>query len=105
MQTGAACSPSGVETNTAFDFRTRDHLIVVGGVKVGAGQLRQLFGVGRILVGDGDEAHRRVLGGEPRAQRADAARADDGDAEVFRLHALLPQLWSFGNEGTAGDYT
>ena len=36
----------------------------------------------RIAVRDREEPHRRVLGGEPRAQRADAAGADDSDPDV-----------------------
>jgi hypothetical protein len=36
----------------------------------------------RIHVGDGDETDRGVGAGEPRAQRADAPRAHDGDSEI-----------------------
>ena len=43
----------------------------------------------RVLVGHREKAHRRMFCREPRAQRADAARADDGDAEILCRHALL----------------
>ena len=72
------------------NVRMGDDLVVVGGVQMRAGQIRELLGVGRVLVGHRDEAHRRVFGREPCAQRADAARADDGDAELFCRHAFLP---------------
>src|ERR1700688_287071 len=40
----------------------------------------------RVLVGHCEKTHRRMLGGEPRPQRADAARADDRDADVRLFH-------------------
>jgi hypothetical protein len=61
-------------------------------MEVGARKLGQLFCICGILVGNGDKADGRVLGGKPRALRADAARADDRDAKVFRLHVRLPKL-------------
>ncbi len=73
-------------------LRMRDHLLVVGGMKVGSGKFGQRLGVRRLFVGDGEKAHGRVLGGEPRAQSADPARADNGDPELRCLHVLLPLL-------------
>lgn len=49
----------------------------------------------RLPVGNGDETYRRMLGREPCAQRADAARADDGEAQVFSFKsddALLLEI-------------
>ena len=70
------CSCSGVETITAVTSGMADHLVVVAGVEVGAGLLGQRARARRVAVGDREKAHRRMLGGEPRAQRPDAAGAD-----------------------------
>src|SRR5262249_42773279 len=51
------------------------------------GERPRAFG---IAVRDGEVAHRRMLGGEPRPQGADAAGANDADAEIAALHAGLP---------------
>ena len=58
-----------------------DDLLVAGAVKVRAGLLGERAGARRIAVGDREKAHRRVLGGQPRAQRPDAPGADDRDAD------------------------
>jgi hypothetical protein len=75
------------------DIGMGNHFVVVGGMKVRAGKLGEFLGVGRVLVGDGYEAHRRMLRGEPRPQRADAAGTDHGDAELFCRHAPSSRLW------------
>ena len=69
------------------DVGMGDHLLVAAGMHIRAGLLGQRAGARRVLVGNGEEAHRRVLGGEPRPQRADAAGADHRDAEIGVFHA------------------
>ncbi len=63
-----------------------DDLVVAAAVEVGAGLLGQRARAGGVAIGDRQKAHRRMLGGKPRAQRADAAGADDGDADVGLFH-------------------
>jgi hypothetical protein len=50
---------------------------------IGASGFGECGGACRIQVGDGEESDGRMFGGQARAQRADAAGADDGDAEGF----------------------
>ena len=40
---------------------------------------------GRIAVGDGEKAHRRMFCREPRPQRPDAPGADHGDTDIAAL--------------------
>jgi len=61
----------------------RDDFTVVGGAKLCARLPRELFGIAAIEVGNRDKPDSRMLGGKPRAQRADAAGPDDRDAELF----------------------
>jgi hypothetical protein len=56
-----------VETNTA----------------VTSGGFGECRGARRIQIGYREKSDGRVFGGQPRAQRADATGADDGDAEFF----------------------
>jgi hypothetical protein len=60
--------------------RIGDRRIIVARMQVRAGGVGQLPGAGGIAVGDGEEAHRRMLGREPRPQRADPPGADHRDA-------------------------
>src|SRR5579863_4493838 len=59
-------------------------------MEIGAGKFGKFFGLRGVLVGDSQKSHRRVLGGEPRPQRANPARADNRNTEILRLHILLP---------------
>jgi hypothetical protein len=51
-------------------------------VKIRAHFLGELARVLRRLVRHREEAHGRVLRREPRAQRSDATRSDDGEPDV-----------------------
>ncbi len=65
------------------DVRVFDHFKVVGRIHIGAGGFGQCRGTSRIQIGNGEKTNGRVFGGQARAQRADAAGADDGDAEFL----------------------
>ena len=67
------------------DVRMVDDLFVAAAVEIGAGLLGQYFGARGVAVRDREEPHRRMLGGEPRPQRPDAAGADHGDADIVVL--------------------
>jgi hypothetical protein len=62
-----------------------DDRIVVGRMQVGACRLGERLGAGRVAIGNGEETHRRMLGREPRPQRADTPGPDHGDADIATL--------------------
>src|SRR5204862_6939763 len=63
-----------------------DDLLVAAAVEVGTRLLRKRPRARWSAIGPRQEPHRRMLCREPRAQRPDAARADNGDAEIGSLH-------------------
>ena len=63
----------------SIDIGVIDGGVVVAGMKVCACELGQRFGLGRISVRHRQKFHRGVHARQPCAQRADAARADDGN--------------------------
>ena len=70
------------------DFRPRDDLVVIRGRELRADFFCQLLRRAQIGIRHSDEIHRRVRGCELRAQRADAARADDSEADLFAFDDL-----------------
>jgi hypothetical protein len=81
--------------------RIGDHRIIVARMQVRAGGVGQRPGAGGIAVGDGEEAHRRMLGREPRPQRADPPGADHRDAEIAALHGVSSPARAGGPSATA----
>ncbi len=68
-----------------------DHLVVAAAREIGARLLRQGARSRRVAIGDGEKAHRGMLGREPRPQGPDAAGPDHRDADVFGLlHLCFP---------------
>src|ERR1700730_15080614 len=63
--------------------------VVVGRVQVGASLDSKRLCAGGIAIGDRQESHRRMLGGEPCPQRPDTAGADDRDAEIAAFHCSV----------------
>jgi len=78
------------------DLRVTDHLVVAGAVDVGPGFGGERAGACGIAIGDRQEPNGGMLGGKPRAQRADAAGADHRNADIVLLHSKTPN-------GGAGD--
>src|SRR5262249_57046152 len=72
------------------DLRVADHLVVVAAVDVGAGLGGERAGAGGIAIGNRQEPNGGMLGGKARAQRADAAGADDRNADIVLLHSQTP---------------
>src|SRR6185503_4451640 len=66
-------------------FGTRNRGEIVAGVEVRTDFLGELARVLGRLVCHREKAHGGMLRGEPRAQSADAPRADDGESDVARL--------------------
>src|SRR5262249_60548621 len=63
---------------------------------VGARRSGRRTRAGGIAVGHRQEADRGMLGRKARAQRADAAGADDGDADIVLLHCeALPSARAY----------
>ncbi len=54
-------------------------------MKLRADFSREIARPRRVGVGDRDEIDRRIVGGEPRAQAADAPGADHGDPQLLAL--------------------
>jgi hypothetical protein len=52
--------------------------------------LRELLRVALDEIGDREKIDRRMPGGKPRAQRADAAGTDDRDTELFAFDDFAP---------------
>jgi hypothetical protein len=69
-----------------------DHLEVVRRVHVGARLIGERLRPACVGVRDREKAHGRMLGGEPRAQRPDTARADNGDTQLSAFHRSLHVL-------------
>ena len=59
-------------------------------MKLRAGLFCEIARAGRVGVGNRQEPDRRVLRRQPRAQPADAAGADDGDAQILAFDGPLP---------------
>jgi hypothetical protein len=64
----------------SVDLAPGDDRRVIAGVKLRAGFLREIARPRRVRVGDRQEANGGMLRRQARAQRADAAGPDDGDA-------------------------
>jgi hypothetical protein len=73
------------------DLRVADHLVVAAAVDVGAGLGGERAGARGIAIGDRQEPDGGMLGGKARAQRADAAGADDRNADIVLLHSQPPK--------------
>ncbi len=57
-----------------------------------AGRLREITRLGRLCIGNRQEPDGGMLCRQARAQRADAARANDGDAQFLALDGdFLPR--------------
>ena len=65
------------------DFRVFDHFKVVARMDISAGGFSECSGTCGIQIGYREKFDGRMFGGQARAQRADAAGADDGDTEFF----------------------
>jgi hypothetical protein len=67
----------------------RDDGAIVGRGDICAHRIGELPRIGFDQIRDRQKADRRVLRGQPRAQRADAAGADDRDAELLAFDDVL----------------
>ena len=61
-------------------------------MKLGAGFVGEFFGARRIFIGNREKFDGGVVGRQRRPQRADAAAADHGDAELLAFDDVLPVL-------------
>ena len=66
-------------------LRIVDDRQIIVAVRAAAGELRELFRVGRIQIRHRDAADRRMPGGEARAQCADTPGPDDAEPDVARF--------------------
>jgi hypothetical protein len=74
------------------DLGPRDDRRVVARMKLRAGLLREITRLGRLRIGNRQEPDGGMLRRQARAQRADAARANDGDAQFLALDGdFLPR--------------
>jgi hypothetical protein len=74
------------------DLGPRDDRRVVARMKLRAGLLREITRLGRLRIGNREEPDSGMLRREARAQRADAARADNRDAQFLPLDGdFLPR--------------
>ena len=80
----------GCRDDHGGDVGVADHLVVVAGMDVGAGLLRQGARASRIAIRNREKADGRVFRGEPSAQRPDAPGADHRDADIGLLHCDAP---------------
>ncbi len=62
----------------------------MGRADLRANLLREFLRVALDQIGDREKIDRRMLGGKPRAQRADAAGTDDRDSQLFAFDDVLP---------------
>ena len=71
------------------DLGPRDDRRVVARVELRADVLREITRLGRLRIGNRQEPDGGMLRRQARAQRADAARANDGDAQFLALDGRL----------------
>jgi len=72
------------------DFGPRDDFPVVGRADLRADLLRESLRIALDQIGDREKIDRRMLGGKPRAQRADAAGTYDRDSKLFAFDDFPP---------------
>ena len=68
------------------DFGARDDVVVVAAVELRLDLRCEIGGFRVVLIGDRDVTHRGMSRSKPRAQRADAAGADDRQSYGFACH-------------------
>jgi hypothetical protein len=69
----------------SIDLGAGDDRRVIARVKLRAGFLREIARTRRLGIGNGEKPDGGMLRRQPRAQRADATRADDGDSQFLAL--------------------
>src|SRR5262245_10787392 len=91
---GSTCRCSSVAMMGAGHLRPLEELAMVVGDEIGADLLGNVEPAVVVLLGDADPLHRRVPRRHLAAEQPDAAGADDGEPDAFRLpsHRLPPAI-------------